>query len=56
MRVVSWADHAILWHVYPLGFTGAERVALPAGEQVRPRLRHVEAWLDYAVGLAGAVN
>jgi cyclomaltodextrinase len=49
--VTSWADHAILWQVYPLGFTGAERVALPAGEPVRHRLRHLEAWLDYAVEL-----
>jgi cyclomaltodextrinase / maltogenic alpha-amylase / neopullulanase len=35
--------------VYPLGFTGAERAALTAGEPVRHRLRHLEAWLDYAV-------
>ena len=47
----SWADHAVLWHVYPLGFTGAERTALPANEQVRHRLRRLEAWLDYAAGL-----
>jgi cyclomaltodextrinase len=37
--------------VYPLGFTGAERAALTAGEPVRHRLRHLEAWLDYAVEL-----
>jgi cyclomaltodextrinase / maltogenic alpha-amylase / neopullulanase len=49
--VTSWADHAILWHVYPLGFTGAEPSALPAGEPARHRLRHLEAWLDYAAGL-----
>ena len=49
--MTSWADHAILWHVYPLGFTGAERVALPAGEPARHRLPHLEAWLDYAVEL-----
>ena len=48
---MSWADHAILWHVYPLGFTGAERAALPAGEPVRHRLPHLAAWLDYAVEL-----
>ena len=51
MRVESWADHAVLWQVYPLGFTGAERSALPANEPVRHRLRQLEAWLDYAVGL-----
>ena len=51
MRVTSWADHAVLWHVYPLGFTGAERTALPADEPARHRLRHLAAWLDYAVEL-----
>jgi cyclomaltodextrinase len=49
--VTSWAEHAILWQVYPLGFTGAERAALPPGEPARHRLRHLEAWLDYAVEL-----
>ena len=37
--------------MYPLGFTGAERSALPAGEPARHRLRHLEEWLDYAVEL-----
>ena len=49
--MTSWADHAVLWHVYPLGFTGAEPIALPESEPVRHRLRHLEAWLDYAVEL-----
>ncbi len=49
--MTSWADHAILWHVHPLGFTGAERAALPGGEPARHRLRHLAAWLDYAVEL-----
>jgi cyclomaltodextrinase len=49
--VTSWADHAVLWHVYPLGFTGAERSALPGREPARHRLRQLEAWLDYAVEL-----
>jgi glycosidase len=49
--VTSWAEHAILWQVYPLGFTGAERAALPPGEPARHRLRHLEAWLDYAIEL-----
>ncbi|HEX6521902.1 MAG TPA: alpha-amylase family glycosyl hydrolase [Streptosporangiaceae bacterium] len=47
----SWAEHAILWHVYPLGFTGAEQVALPVAEPVRHRLPHLAGWLDYAVEL-----
>ena len=40
-----WADHAIWWHVYPLGFVGADarrRSATPA--------RLVD-WLDYVVEL-----
>jgi cyclomaltodextrinase / maltogenic alpha-amylase / neopullulanase len=49
--LVSWADHAILWQVYPLGFTGAEPTALPGDEPVRHRLRQLDSWLDYAVEL-----
>jgi cyclomaltodextrinase / maltogenic alpha-amylase / neopullulanase len=38
--VASWAEHAIWWHVYPLGFTGAEKAALAPdawflGEMIR---------------------
>ncbi|MBG0817073.1 alpha-amylase family protein [Planomonospora sp. ID82291] len=93
--MAPWAEHAIWWQVYPLGFTGAEPAALPGtfpaalpdgaadalpaafpdgaadalpaafpdgaadalpaafpdGAPVRHRLRHLEAWLDYAVEL-----
>jgi len=49
--VTSWTEHAIWWHVYPLGFTGAERVALRPGAAPRHRLRHLAGWLDYAVEL-----
>ncbi|GAA3148367.1 alpha-amylase family protein [Planomonospora alba] len=49
--MAPWADHAIWWQVYPLGFTGAEAAALPPQAPVRHRLRHLEAWLDYAVEL-----
>jgi cyclomaltodextrinase / maltogenic alpha-amylase / neopullulanase len=49
--VTTWADHAILWQVYPLGFTGAERAAPPPGEPARHRLGQFEPWLDYAVEL-----
>jgi glycosidase len=41
----SWADHAIWWHVYPLGFTGALH------EGPGHRLRKLIDWLDYAVEL-----
>lgn len=50
---MSWTDHAMFWHVYPLGFTGAPiRVA---DDNPQPRIRHLLEWLDYAVelGLSG---
>src|ERR1700744_3646369 len=40
-----------MWHVYPLGFTGAERTALSGSEPARHRLRALTEWLDYAVEL-----
>jgi glycosidase len=49
--VTSWAEHAIFWHVYPLGFTGAEKAEPPAEEPVWHRLRQLAGWLDYAVEL-----
>ncbi len=45
-----WADHAIWWHVYPLGFVGAEHEA-PAGRRIVHRLQRLENWLDYAIEL-----
>jgi glycosidase len=43
-------DHAIWWHVYPLGATGAPiRDRDESG--ITPRLRRLDAWLDYAVEL-----
>lgn len=51
----GWVEHAMWWHVYPLGFVGAEPVALPDGAPVVHRLEHVTAWLDHvvALGLSG---
>lgn len=46
----GWVDHAMWWHVYPLGFTGAERSA-DGTTPVTHRLAHVERWLDYVVDL-----
>lgn len=53
----TWPEHAIFWHVYPLGFTGAP----VSGEEAReatapdatpyPRLRHLVRWLDHLVEL-----
>ena len=49
--MTTWAEHAILWHVYPLGFTGAEQAALADRAPVRHRLGQLAEWLDYAVEL-----
>ncbi|WP_168583054.1 alpha-amylase family protein [Gephyromycinifex aptenodytis] len=46
-----WIEHAIWWHVYPLGFVGAPiRDRDPQAPMVHS-LAHLEAWLDYAVEL-----
>ncbi|TNC29722.1 alpha-amylase family protein [Amycolatopsis alkalitolerans] len=47
--MVRWAEYAIFWQVYPLGFTGAPRVL--SDEPDRHRLRRLVDWLDYAVEL-----
>ncbi|MFQ1002956.1 alpha-amylase family glycosyl hydrolase [Modestobacter sp. SSW1-42] len=44
----DWVQDAVWWHVYPLGFMGAEKEAT---EVVTSRLGHLAAWLDYAVEL-----
>jgi glycosidase len=49
-RVVHWAETAIFWHVYPLGFLGAPHTRTDAGAPT-PRLRLLDNWLDYLVGL-----
>ncbi|HSN10492.1 MAG TPA: alpha-amylase family glycosyl hydrolase [Propionibacteriaceae bacterium] len=45
----TWTSDMIWWHVYPLGFTGAERSLAAAGPDPVPRLAQLESWLDYAV-------
>jgi glycosidase len=50
MRVAHWAETAIFWHVYPLGFLGAPHTATDAGA-ARPRLRQLTNWWDYLLGL-----
>jgi glycosidase len=50
----AWTDHAIFWHVYPLGFLGAPRSVDdpdPDGPAPQHRLRRLEPWLDYLVDL-----
>ncbi|MEU5990296.1 alpha-amylase family glycosyl hydrolase [Spirillospora sp. NPDC047418] len=48
---MRWPDHAIWWHVYPLGFVGAEREARPEGASRVHRLARLTGWLDHLVGL-----
>lgn len=43
-----WAEHVIWWHVYPLGFLGAEKSSTPGTTH---RLRGLESWLDHLVEL-----
>lgn len=49
--MTSWTDSVIWWQVYPLGFVGAEKTALPAGSAVEHRLPRLRPWLDYLVEL-----
>ena len=48
---MSWHRDTIWWHVFPLGFTGAELSRAEAGDGVQHRLGHLTAWLDHAVSL-----
>lgn len=49
--MAAWAEHALWWHVYPLGFTG-----VPVREEHHPPapdggLRALVPWLDHVIGL-----
>jgi cyclomaltodextrinase / maltogenic alpha-amylase / neopullulanase len=46
----QWADTAIWWHVYPLGFVGAHPTGTP-GAPPTHELGRVTAWLDDLVDL-----
>ena len=45
---MDWPDNVIWWHVFPLGFVGAERTAVT---DVQHRLGRLSAWLDYVIEL-----
>ncbi|MFI2752511.1 alpha-amylase family protein [Cellulomonas sp. P22] len=47
----AWVDHAIWWHAYPLGFTGAPVHGPDPEPGVRHRLARMVDWLDYVVEL-----
>ncbi|MFG6444336.1 alpha-amylase family glycosyl hydrolase [Microbacterium sp. P07] len=47
-----WVDHAMWWHVYPLGFVGASvRPEHETTDAVHHRLGRIERWLDHVVDL-----
>jgi glycosidase len=46
----SWTEGAAWWHVYPLGFVGAEQRASECNG-IQRRFGQITAWLDYAVKL-----
>lgn len=45
----AWVRHAVLWHVYPLGFLGADTTG--ADRAARRTLADLVPWLDHAVRL-----
>ncbi|MGB8381856.1 MAG: alpha-amylase family glycosyl hydrolase [Dermatophilaceae bacterium] len=50
--MTDWPATVIWWHVYPLGFVGAEpHLSDCAPGQVHHRLDHLVGWLDYVVEL-----
>lgn len=50
----AWVRHAIFWHVYPLGFVGAEAALTDLVDGPRHRLPHLQAWLDHVVTLGAS--
>lgn len=45
-----WADESVFYHIYPLGFCGAEKVNDFAAEP-RPRLRKILSWIPHLCDL-----
>jgi cyclomaltodextrinase len=45
--MVDWIRDTVWWHVYPLGFFGAEKHALSSDAVPISRIRSFEPWLDY---------
>ncbi|WP_080795932.1 alpha-amylase family protein [Corynebacterium pacaense] len=48
---MSFAEHAIIWHIYPLGALGAPIRPEEPIREVSHRLRGLGTWLDYVVEL-----
>jgi cyclomaltodextrinase len=54
MAEPGWVRHAVWWHVYPLGFAGADKEALPDGAPAEHGLQNLIPWLDYIVELGAS--
>lgn len=52
--MLDWPKHVIWWHLYPLGFVGAEPEALMPDALVVHRLPQLTNWLDYVVELGAS--
>lgn len=48
---MSWTDHVIWWHVYPLGAVGAPIREAYDAQQVAHPLWTLEGWLDHVIEL-----
>lgn len=48
---MTWVEHAVWWHVYPLGLTGAPIREPDVAPPPVPRLDRLLGWLDHAVAL-----
>jgi len=49
--MTRWIDNAIFWHIYPLGFAGAEQ---QIQADIHHRLDRIVDWLDYAIALGAS--
>lgn len=45
----AWTEHVIWWHLYPLGFVGADTTG--ADRNPAHRLGRIEGWLDHVLSL-----
>ena len=50
----EWVQHAVFWHIYPLGALDAERERADLGVEIRHRLPALEPWLDHAAELGAS--
>ncbi len=51
---MTWVRNTIWWHVYPLGFVGAQIRGDEAAGPVQHRFGRLESWLDYALELGAS--